>query len=103
MGAGDDSFAECLRVLLQSHRTHSDVQLAVLMLCILQWEQLSRSEHDGSGPELEGMEQPLCYATAVSNYVLINGYAGCQSLLVLSLLCKMIPIPGGDSAPGGTL
>ncbi|KAL1469541.1 hypothetical protein MTO96_024954 [Rhipicephalus appendiculatus] len=83
-----DSFAECLHVLLQSHRTHSDVQLAILMLCILQWEQLSHSENDGSVPEPEGVEQPLCYATAVANYVLING---CQSLLVLSLLCKMIP------------
>ncbi|XP_070384386.1 uncharacterized protein [Dermacentor albipictus] len=87
-----DSFAECLHLLLQSHRTHSDVQLAVLMLCVLQWEQLLCSQDDSAGPELEEVEPPpLCFATAVANYVLINGYAGCQSLLVLSLLCQMIP------------
>ncbi|XP_075534587.1 uncharacterized protein LOC142568594 [Dermacentor variabilis] len=87
-----DSFAECLHLLLQSHRTHSDVQLAVLMLCVLQWEQLLCSQDDSAGPELEEVEPPpLCFATAVANYVLINGCAGCQSLLVLSLLCQMIP------------
>ncbi|XP_037268913.2 uncharacterized protein LOC119160784 isoform X4 [Rhipicephalus microplus] len=83
-----DSFPECLQLLLQSHTTHSEVQLAILMLCILQWEELSHSEDESSVPEPEGVEQPLCYATAIANYVLTNG---CQSLLVLSLVCKMIP------------
>ncbi|KAL3190675.1 hypothetical protein MRX96_002341 [Rhipicephalus microplus] len=41
-----DSFPECLQLLLQSHTTHSEVQLAILMLCILQWEELSHSEDE---------------------------------------------------------
>ncbi|XP_049518280.1 uncharacterized protein LOC119443978 [Dermacentor silvarum] len=87
-----DSFVECLHLLLQSHRTHSEAQLSVLMLCFLQWEQLLCSQDDSAGPELEEVKPPpLCFATAVANYVLINGHDGCQSTLVLSLLCQMIP------------
>ncbi|XP_077534220.1 uncharacterized protein LOC144146138 [Haemaphysalis longicornis] len=85
-----DSFEECLPLLQLSHRAHAEAHLAVLALCCLHWRHLTVDGHQDSFA-VEWVEPPLSIASAVTDYALTSGAAGCQSPLVLSLLCRLIP------------